>query len=117
MKPTRSPSSPSGPPQRSDRFEKMGAAPFGAAPQFVKKSYFFVEEEVMIKKAPSEEGAVSEADWGREDPAKNRKSKQHCGRFSPSVTAFAVPPPSSEGGGFLPLTPAFRSLFLTFLTA
>jgi len=42
--------------------------------------------------APSDEGAVSEADWGRE---------YFSSCFSPSVTAYAVPPPSSEGG--LPL--------------
>ena len=38
-------------------------------------------------KAPSEEGAVSEADWGRENPAKSRKYQQNCKLFSPSVTA------------------------------
>ena len=61
-------------------------------------------------------GAVSEADWGRENLTEHLKHKQNCELFSPSVTAFAVPPPSSEGGGFLLLTPAFSGSVLTFLT-
>jgi hypothetical protein len=52
--------------------------------------------------APSDEGAVSEADWGRD-----RKKFRIIVNFSSSLTfsgilslrhGFAVPPPSSEGG-------------------
>ena len=80
--------------------------------------------------APSDEGAVSEADWGRD-----RKKFRIIANFCSSLTfsgilslrhGFAVPPPSSEGGFSIcpsnsPINPNFPSLSLsktgTFLSS
>ena len=55
------------------------------------KNYAFLQREKLLVQyrlpAPSDEGAVSEADWGRENPAKNMTCEQNCKLFSPSVTA------------------------------